>query len=129
MDLLRMLSNDVISMNMINGKFFAARFARPVQKKLLSIFSGDAPVWLSKILSIIGEWAVGLFFVVSLLWFACTLYYNNGISASVMCTYISLSVQLIDFLVAVCFAKIAELHQKELVIRDCYMIPLISLKP
>ena len=37
-----MLSNEVIAMNMINGKIFAACYPRPV---LLGIFSGDAP-WM-----------------------------------------------------------------------------------
>ena len=45
MDLLHMLSNDVISMNMINGKIFAARFARPIQRNYSVYFLETPLTW------------------------------------------------------------------------------------
>ena len=38
-----MLSNDVIAMNMINGKYFAAHFARPVQRNY-SVYFLETPL-------------------------------------------------------------------------------------
>ena len=61
----------------------------------------------------------------------CGMYFDDVYKWIITCTLPSciLQIQLVDFLVAVCLAKVAGLHHKELVIRNVVIIIDIVVIP